>query len=302
MYLNQGSWKPGDELKLSENIKFGTTDKLGSGAAPYAVDVNGDGLFDLFIGKTNGRVALAINKGTKGQPKFDAPVELKGEKVFTDKTNIPGTWTMDAGNNRGNLYGYISVDDKEASPDGGKVLKCGFYPSPNKVFKMVPISVDGRDNSTDFFRYWREIWEPVPAQWAGFDRATDQYVIRQNLGALKVGGTYQLSFKVRGKGIESGACTLAYLGAAENVATKFKRMERGSVKADKNEAKDDVYVAENFISNGAWKTYEKTIQIAFKDKDVKKLDATTLAILEFKFTLPQYGANCDICDVKLVLK
>jgi hypothetical protein len=301
VFLNQGSWKPGTELPLATNIRFGNTEKLGGAVAPYAADYNGDGLFDLLIGKTNGRVAVAINKGTKSEPKFDAPLDIKGVDTLTEKINPPANWTMDAGNSRGNIYGYFSVAPGETSPNGGKVLKAGFFPSPNKVIKLTPIAVDGRDD-TDFFRYWREEWEPIPAQWAGYSRSTDSFLIRQQLGALKVGTTYQLSFKVKGTGIEGGVATVAYLGAAENVTTKFKRGERGAVKADKNEAHEEVLVTENFSGNNAWKTVEKTFQIGFKERDVKKLEETTLAILEFKFTLPQFGANCEICDVQLVAK
>ena len=43
-------------------------------------DLNGDGLFDLVVGKTNGRIAVALNTGTKTEPKFGAPAELKGDR------------------------------------------------------------------------------------------------------------------------------------------------------------------------------------------------------------------------------
>ncbi len=69
-------------------------------------------------------------------------------------------------------------------------------------------------------------------------RSTDACLIRQQLGPLKVGASYHISFKVKGGGIEDGVCTVAYLGAAENVPKKVIRGERGSVKVDKNEAHD----------------------------------------------------------------
>ncbi len=58
-------------------------------------------------------------------------------------------------------------------------------------------------------------------------------------------------------------------------------------------------VTENFTGSGAWKTVEKTFTVGFKEKDVKKLDETTLAILEFKCVLQQFGNDCEICDVQL---
>jgi hypothetical protein len=299
VYLNPGNWKPGVELKLATNVKFGTVESLKTPVAPNAADYNGDGLFDLVIGKGTGRIGIAVNKGTKGEPKFDAPAEFKGTDLLTEKTNIPKVWTMDVGNNRGNLYAYGSVDPTEVSPNGGKVMKFGFYPSPNKVFKLTPLSVDGRDIE-DYFRYWREEWETRPAHWAGFWREADAILMRQDLPGLKVGGNYVLKFKAKGVGFQNGVCTVAYLGAAENVATKFKRGERGSVKADKNETNEKIYVTENFNPGGAWKSYEKPFTVGFKERDLKKLETTTLAILEFKFNMPQYTTDCQICDVEIV--
>lgn len=314
VYLNTGTWKPGAELPLSTVIKFGATEKVGApgafpGIAPFAVDYNGDGLFDLLIGKTNGRVSVAINKGTKEQPKFDAPVDIKGEDVLIPKMNSPKTWESDPGFNRGNLDpgtyrgnigAYVSVIATEASPGGGRVLRAGYSVPPNKVFKLNSVAVDGKDRDDDYFRYWREEWEPVRAYWAGYRSPSDYFIIRQQLGSLKVGTTYSLKFKARGVGIDEGRSTVALLGAAENVATKFKRGERGSVKADKNEAHEEILERDNFTGSKDWKNYEKTFKVGFKDKDVKKITDTTLAILEFKFMLPQFSGTCDICDVQLV--
>jgi hypothetical protein len=312
VYLNNGQWKPGTELPLATNVMFGTVDKLNTAVAPNAADFNGDGLFDLVIGKATGRLGIAINKGTKAEPKFDAPMELQGKDLMTEKINLPGpqnvdwraagVWTMDVGNNRGNLYAYGSVHPTEASPGGGKVLKFGFFPSPNKVFKLTPLSVDGKDRS-DYFHYWAEEWEPIPANWAGYSRQADTVVLRQTLSTpLKVGGNYEVTFKAKGVGFENGICTVAYLGAAENVATKFKRGERGAVKAEKDDTHEIVEVTENFTAGGAWKNVSKSFTVAFKDKNLKKLDATTLGIIEFKFNIPQYSATCEICDVQLVAK
>jgi hypothetical protein len=300
VYLNPGSWKPETELPLAQMIRFGNLDTLGVPVAPHAADFNGDGLFDLIIGKSNGRISLALNKGTKTEPKFDAPVELRGEKYFKEKINLPQQWNFDVGNDRGNLYAYLSVDPNEASPGGGKVLKAGYFPSPNKVFKMTALAVNGRDDA-EFFHYWREEWVPVDVRWAGYGRMADAFLMRQVLGELKVGTTYKVTFKVKGKSITDGVCTVAYLGAAENVATKFQKNDRGGVvKAQKDETHEEVNEKVPFSGANEWKSMEKTFTVNFKEHGLKKLPATTLAMIEFKFVLPQYAAECQICDVQLV--
>ncbi len=301
VFLNQGSWKPGTELPLATNIRFGDVEKIGTAIAPFAADYNGDGLFDLLIGKADGHVAVSINTGTKSEPKFGPLVDIKGTDLMAEKINLPANFTMDTGKGRGNLYGYISVMPGEASPGGGKVLKSGFFPSPNKVFKMFPIGIEGPDVTT-YFRYDRYQWDPVPAGYDGYNRTSDRFEFRQQLGGLKVGATYQVSFKAKGTGLVDGSCTVAYLGAAENVPKKFTRGERGSVKVDKNETHEEVRVVENFSANSGWKNYEKSFQVVFKEKDLKKLEETTLAMIGFEFTLPQYAADCEICDVQLVEK
>lgn len=299
VYVNSPGWKPGTELPLYQMIKFGNKDSVGSAVAPHAADYNGDGLFDLIMGKGNGRISLAINKGTPGQPKFDGEAEMRGEKYFKDKINIPKWWNIDIGHDRGNLYAYLQVDPNEASPNGGKVMKAGFFPSPNKVFKMVPLAVNGKDEE-DFFRYWRDEWVPVDVHWAGWGRMADAFLMRQELGELKIGTTYKLSYKVKGKGITDGLCTVAYLGAAENVATKFQKNDRGGVKVQKDDTHEEVRVTETLTSASEWKSMEKTFTVNFKDSKLKKIGVTTLAMIEFKFVLPQYGADCQICDVQLV--
>lgn len=310
VYLNPGNWKPGTELKLATDIRFGASEKLGAGIAPHAVDMNGDGLFDLVIGKSNGKVVMALNKGTKTEPKFDAPVEIKGVDTITEKLNVAQNWNTnpgykgpnDPGVYRGNLYAHISVSPTETSPDGGKVLVSGYYPSPNKVFKMVPLSNSGKDY-TDYFHYENEEWKPRLAEWSQ-GRPTEAFVIRQQLSSLKKGATYTLKFKVKGMSIEEGVCTVAYLGVAENVATKFKKNEGRGVKADKDETHEEVLVQENITASKDWKAMEKTFTVGFKESALKKptVTDTTLTILEFKFNLPPYTGVCEISDVSLVMK
>lgn len=301
VHLNHANWKPGEELPVSQMLRFGGADKIAGGAiAPTAADFNGDGLFDLIIGKANGRIAVCLNTGTKTEPKFDAPKEIQGTNLWADNVRYPDGYSFDAGHGRGNLYAYITVDD-EASPGGGKTLKCGYWPSPNKIYPLPELTVDGRDDR-DFFHYWREEWEPVNARWAGDGRQTNSFIIRQNLKELKVGSTYELSFKVKGVGVQNGLATVALLGAKENVATKFKKNERGGAKPIKDETSEQVDESVQFQSNKAWTPVTKTFTVRFKEKNLKDVTATTLAILEFKFDLVHNVGNYSFADVQIVEK
>jgi hypothetical protein len=299
-YVNPGNWKPGTELPLKEMITFGNAKNLGTGVAPHACDYNGDGLFDLLIGKANGRIAVSLNTGTKTEPKFGAATDIKGVNIWGADIRPPANFTIDNGSTRGNLYAYTSVQDAKG-PGGGNVLKSAFSPSPNKVVKMVPLVVDGDmgGDTKEFFRYWWDEWYPMKADWAAADRVTNSFVIRQDLTPLKVGATYALKFNVKGVGIKEGQATVGILGANENTPTKFSAAGRGS-KALKDEAHEEIYESEKFSSSAQWKAVEKVFTVRFKDRAIKALDTTTLAILEFKFELDQYLGVCEIADVQVV--
>lgn len=150
--------KLGAELPFAKDIDFGGSTSLKTGIAPHAADYNGDGLFDLIIGKANGRIAVAINRGTKTEPEFDAPAELKGTNMCGAEIRPPAIWTYDAGVNRGNLYANLGVT-QEKSPGGGRILKAGYSRTPNKVFKTEELTIDGRD-AAEYFAYWLDEWVP----------------------------------------------------------------------------------------------------------------------------------------------
>lgn len=121
---------PPSSTEPSGPLSFGGISTIATG------DFNGDGLFDLVVGKTNGRIALVLNTGTKTEPKFGAPVELKGD-AGSPPMAVPSGWDVDYGLKRGNFYGYVSVvngtEDANAQPAEGKaVLKAG-YVVPNEA-------------------------------------------------------------------------------------------------------------------------------------------------------------------------
>jgi hypothetical protein len=78
VYLNTST----DPLKPSfdgpKPVLFGSSNKVGALSCPVPGDLNGDGLFDLVFGLPDGSIKVAYNTGSKEQPKFGAPVGLKG--------------------------------------------------------------------------------------------------------------------------------------------------------------------------------------------------------------------------------
>lgn len=296
VHLRTAKWKPGDVLPFDHLIDFGGTTKLGAAVAPCAVDFNGDGLFDLLLGLSDGRVLVALNTGTKTEPKFGKPVEVQGEDLWKQDINLPESWTVDAGTPRGNIYGVVSVTN-EASPGGGKVLKMGYLPSPNKVFKLVHPAVAGR-NTPDFFRNYVGIWYAMNAIRGSEYKPSNFFTVRQEIQNLKVGGSYTLSFKVRGAHINEGSASVAMLGVKQVTPIKVQKKERGADLV-RNEKKEEIVEAHELVGGANWTSVTKTFQVGFKEKELKALDTPTFAILEFKAGLNPYDGVCEICDVQI---
>lgn len=297
VFLNPGNWKPGVELPFSSYVTFGGSTKIGGMITVAAADLNGDGLFDIIIGKSNGHIAVAYNTGTKTEPKFDAPVDLKGEKLFAP-LHLPTRWVsdpnrlalnLDSGFGKGNFYGYFSVvdsaEDKISAPaEGTHVLKAGYSASPNKVFRGTGLTFEQRPKTEA---------AAVPNLFT-ITRSPEQ--------ALKVGATYTLSFKVKGN-FTDGAWTLAYRGYKEITPAKIERGERNSAKITRNEVKEDnLDVTSRMSGSSNWVTVTRTFDVKFKNRELADLGTTTGADLELHFTLPSPTAVFYLDDVQLVEK
>lgn len=140
------NWQAGDEMRFSHFIEFGGRETLGGLVAPHAVDYNNNGLFDLIIGRPNGRIGLAINSGQPGEPKFESLSDLRGTAQWETIRN-PAGWSSNLDQHpndyrfyeRGNIRAYITVvsgeEDSEAGvPANRNVLKAAYRPSLNEVF------------------------------------------------------------------------------------------------------------------------------------------------------------------------
>jgi len=133
------------QLEFTENIKIGGSVYTTPMATPCVTDYNGDGLPDILIASpSDGRIKVAINKGTKSAPDLATLVNIKAEDSLL-RYRVASDWvdTTDI-NNVGNLnainqYGIVEVVDTEIDPgsnpaEGKFAMKIHFPKPPMKYF------------------------------------------------------------------------------------------------------------------------------------------------------------------------
>lgn len=289
-----GGKDPMDAAKLPGLLSLGGITTIATG------DFNGDGLFDLVFGKSNGKIAIALNTGTKQAPKFAAPVEVKGD-AGTPPFNSPSGWETDFGLSRGNFYGFVSVvkgtDDPEAKPaEGNACLKAGYMPSPNK-FLPVPTQY-----SPAFTKGWKPprnangVVDPLGAP-ANF------FLISQaGSSQLKTGKTYILTFKVKGAKVTDGVLSIDYIGYKKLSDEKIERIDRGAVKITKNEARQLKVETVPFNPGPQWSEVKKEFTPKFEDKDLADLTQVSSWAIDFVFNLSPGAGVLYIDDVKIIEK
>ena len=325
-------WKPATELKFSEYVSLGSSNSLGGPITICAADYNGDGLFDLIIGDKDGHVQVAINRGTKGQPKFDAPFRVKGVDVWNGAVNLPGSgpqanpgsggqnytsgWTVDSGYRKGNINGFFSVISGSEDSNAGvaadhHLFRAGYFPSQNKIFRPVPVILPGVDDTNlpgerrlgifDHENGWHAYEASVPALYSASNTYEARYIFKEN--DLKAGVTYNLSFKVKGINYRDGRWTMAFHGRTKSEQKQI-RGERGEVQTIYPDLRTDMTVESGTFAPGmvpAWTTVTKTFQVKFNDRDVSKPERieAIMAVFDIKFTLEPYTGVLYIDEVQL---
>ncbi len=306
VYLNKGAeWKSGSpvpEIPFASFISSttGTPLSFGGISTVSTGDLNGDGLFDLVVGKTNGRLAISINKGTKQEPKFEAPSEIKGTAA-TPPMALPSGWDVDYGLDRGNYLAYVTVvkdteDPKLEPADGKGAVKIAYAPSHNQVmpppsnylpamgtFSLDRVAVSGTSAG---------ILVNGPARY---------FMLRQaGRVRFKVGANYSFSMKVRGR-CSDGQVGIAYSGTKQLGEERVTRGGRDSVSVQRNEAREEKQEVIKFSAGPAWTEVKKDFRVTFSNRDLSDLKDTTASALQISFSLPTDG-ELFIDDVKIIEK
>jgi len=317
VYLRPENWKAGDAIKPSGFIGKGggitpaddPTQALVLGSGIHTIstgDLNSDGLFDLVIGKSNGRIAWAPNKGSKGQPKFDAPADIKGEKPSPLAWSLPSQWDLDVGTSRGNYGAYatcVSVQEDAGADakEGTKVLKFGYAASANK---LLPRPALPNRAETFFERKGDEGRHDnlfrASAEARGNGGPANFFVLRQPV-QLQIGKTYTLSFQAKGDKVSNAEVVLGWRGSKQLGEDRLIRGERGAVKREYNSISDSEDQAFDLRPGANWAAVTKQFKIEFKkERDLNKEKTTSEGILEIRFDLEGPDGFLCLDDIKLV--
>lgn len=300
VYLDNGNgWNPGDELEFASYVPIGGDSNremsFGGICTVTTGDLNGNGLFDLVVGKTNGRIAVAFNTGTREEPKFEAPVELRGESLLPP-LQLPSGWEVDYGLNKGNFLGYATVvDEKEdpnlAPPDGTKALKFGYFPNFNKVLGAPGTYLPAIGN--------QDLREP---NWNLANLGPANYFMLRQEGRLRfeVGKTYTVSFRVKGSGVSNAVARVTYRGHRRLGEDRVERLQRGAARVVRNEVTESNDETFSFSPSANWTTVSRDVRINFSERELRELKQTTSASIIIGFQLQPGQGQLYFDDFKII--
>lgn len=315
-YLRPANWKPGDSISPSGYLakNGGLTQEqsqaytVGTGLATIATgDLNGDGLFDIVIGRSNGRIAWAQNKGTKESPKFDAPVDLKGTKPTPETWQNPSDWSISTGIPRGNFFAFATCVTAENDPasqpaEGKNALKIGYTPPINKIVPAPNINFPASPTFVQVMKKGSEISTSNDAETVALGAPSNFFVLRQFGVRFEIGKTYTLTFQVKGSKVSTAQGKIAWRGFKKLGEARIERGERGAAKKIENTISgygDHIFT---FNAGPNWSTVTQRVKIEFTEDKSKALNAekyTSDGLLHIDFQLNARDGYLYIDNVKM---
>lgn len=158
VYINESA--PGArEYKFREpvGIKLGTQENAGALSRMRFADINGDGLPDALVGRSNGRIGIALNKGGKAEPLLDSMREVSGINPFPPyaasseaSLDAPTRSTFHllkvVSNNKDNKLTFEEGYEPPPGSKGTHSLKLEFYDTKPRLFSgIIPLTDDPDD-------------------------------------------------------------------------------------------------------------------------------------------------------------
>jgi hypothetical protein len=311
-YLRPKTWKVGDAIRptgfLGKN--GGLTQEsseaftLGSGINTISTgDLNGDGLFDLIVGKPNGRVAWSPNKGSKDKPKFEPPKDIQGDKNSQATWTQPSGWEIDLGVNRGNFYVYANCptaqDDPAAQPkEGTRAVKFG-YDVPSKSVIPPPVNLVFAPPARKQAKGATDQLRGTTMENLTVDAPSNRIVMRQEI-ALQIGTTYNLSMQIKGSKVLNGKAYVAWTASKETGEAREVRGERGSIKRVVNRISDKGEISIDLRPGASWGKAGNKFKVEFaKEKELNN-EKTATGTLIIMFELGKPDGTLYLDDVSLV--
>jgi hypothetical protein len=226
---------PFDIYKATNLLNTGGISTIATG------DFNGDKLFDIVVGKPNGRLAIALNSGTATEPKFAALNDIKLDTTSVDIAK-PASWMLQLGESSGNVGAFGGVVKADAVPgiqpvEGSSFLHLGYTNKKNAVMDppAFRISKTKDTDAQSFTPGTFVIQGPVP---------------------FKAGKKYSFSFSARGNRVKNAKINVyARFAGGGTVTETVVQTKRGSATATNVVGREavDLGLNEVFTVTDKWK-------------------------------------------------